>query len=145
MGKKLPRCKVGRCKQIARVAGYCKTHATKKADKLFSAQVRGILEDGTTEAKCIGQTRYWVGASFPCSGALQCCHLFSRRYRNIRWHYLNAVPGCAAHHLWMDTHPIEKDEMMLEWLEMDYEMLRDMALDDTIDWRLKLEEVLNAG
>ena len=136
MGPKLPRCKVGRCKKIARTAGYCKTHATKRADKIFAAKVR-------SKGRCIGQTKYWVGAVFPCAGSLQCCHLFSRRYRNIRWDYLNAVPGCAAHHLYMDTNPIQKDDLMLDLLEHKYQELHDEALDDTIDWRLRLEEVLN--
>ena len=137
MGAKLPRCKVRRCKKIARIAGYCKTHATTKADKIFSERVR-------SSGKCIGQTKYWNGPTFPCAGALQCCHLFSRRYRNLRWHHLNAVPGCQAHHLWMDNNPIEKDDMMLDILEHEYQELHDQALDDTIDWRERLEEILNA-
>ena len=136
MGAKLPRCKVKRCTRIARIAGYCNTHATKRADKLFSAKVR-------SSGKCIGQTKYWVGPTFPCAGAVQCCHWFSRRYRNIRWDTRNAVPGCQAHHLYMDTHPIEKDDMMLDFLEHEYQELHDDALDDTIDWRTRLEEVLD--
>jgi hypothetical protein len=60
---------------------------------------------------------------------------------NIRWHHLNAVPMCGGHHSWFDKHPIEKDEMMLEWLEMDYERLRLMALEHG-DWHEKLEKVL---
>ena len=136
MPSKLPRCKVGRCKRIARTAGFCKTHATKKADTKFSLRVR-------EEGKCYGATKFWIGPYFPCAGHLSCCHLFSRRYRNVRWDERNAVSMCAAHHAWFDQHPIEKDDMMLEWLEMDYEELKDLALDDTIDWRVKMEEVLN--
>ena len=136
MAKKLPRCKVRRCNRIARTLGYCKTHALREADKRFSEKIR-------SSGKCIGQTKYWTGPTFPCAGAIQCCHLFSRRYRNIRWHERNAVPGCAAHHLWMDTHPLEKDDMMLDILEHEYQELHDEALDMSIDWHERLEEVLS--
>ena len=138
MGSKLPRCKMQRCKRIARIAGYCKTHATKKADSKFSIEVR-------SSGKCIGQTKWWKGPVFACAGPLQCCHLFSRRYRNIRWDHRNAVCGCAAHHRWMDTNPIEKDDMALDYLEHEYQELHDRALDASIDWRDKLIEILEEG
>ena len=76
MGVKLPRCKRGRCKRIARVAGWCKTHATQEADRRFSAWVRGY-------GGCYGKTEFWQGPEIKCAGHLQCCHLFSRRYRNV--------------------------------------------------------------
>ena len=134
MGVKLPRCKVGRCKKIARHVGYCKTHATKRADDKFSLVIR---KDG----KCYGQTRFWQGPTFPCGGYLSCCHLFSRKYRNVRWDARNAVPMCGAHHSWFDQNPIEKDDMILEWLGLDYEMLRLQALSNE-DWRIRMETVL---
>jgi len=135
MPSKLPRCKTGRCERIARILGYCKTHAVKLADKRFSLRIR-------EEGRCYGQTKFWLGPTFPCAGPLHCAHLFSRRYRNVRWDDRNAVPLCAGHHKWFDTHPIEKDDMMLEHLEHEYTELHDLALEHG-DWYEKLEEVLN--
>jgi len=136
VGVKLPRCKSRRCKRIARIMGYCKSHALKEADKRFSLMVR-------EDARCYGTKSFWRGPTFACGGALQCAHLFSRRYRNVRWDKRNAVPLCGAHHRWLDTHPIEKDDMMLEWLDLDYENLRLLALSHD-NWRKKLGEVLDA-
>ena len=59
----------------------------------------------------------------------------------MRWDERNAVAMCAAHHRYFDTHPIERDDMMLEHLEMDYELLRREALEHGT-WRLKLAEAL---
>ena len=134
MPSKLPRCRVRRCKRIARIGDLCKTCAVKEADRLFSIDIR-------TEGKCAALTGFWKGPEFPCAGPIQCAHLISRRYRNTRWDKRNAVPLCAAHHRWLDTNPLEKDEMMVEHLEMDYELLRREALGDA-DWRDKLAEAL---
>ena len=135
MSKILPRCRIKRCKRIARISGYCKTHATKEADRKFSLVIRA-------GGRCYGQTAFWTGPSFACAGPLHCAHLFSRRYRNIRWDTRNAVPLCAGHHKYFDTRPIEKDDMMLNWLEMDYTTLHDLALEHG-DWYAILEKVLD--
>jgi len=134
MPKKLPRCKIKRCNKIARHCGYCKSHATKAADTKFSLAIRA-------EGQCYGQTSFWIGPTFACAGPLHCAHLFSRRYRNVRWDVRNAVPLCAGHHKWFDTHPIEKDDMMLEYLEIEYADLHDKAL-EIGDWWESLEEIL---
>jgi len=44
---------------------------------------------------------------------------------------------CGAHHRWLDTNPLQKEDMMKLWLGPDYELLRNLALSDT-DWRDKL-------
>jgi hypothetical protein len=134
MGKKLPRCRVGRCTRIARIGDWCPSHATDRADTIFSLQTR---QHGT----CYGVMKFWTGPKVRCGGPLQCAHLFSRRYRNVRWDHRNAVPLCAGHHWYFDNHPIEKDDIMLEWLEMDYELLRREALEHG-HWREKLVEFL---
>ena len=135
MGVKLPRCKIKRCKKIARVSGYCRMHATRAADKAFSIAIRA-------EGKCYGQTKFWQGPTFACAGPLHCAHLFSRRYRNIRWDTRNAVPLCAGHHKWFDSRPLEKDDMILDHLEEEYMDLHDLALEH-LDWYAILEKVLD--
>ena len=134
MPSKLPRCKRKRCQKIARIAGFCKSHATKEADRKFSLMIR-------SSGKCYGQTKFWQGPTFACAGPLHCAHLFSRRYRNVRWNRDNAVPLCAGHHKWFDTHPVEKDDMMLDYLEVDYRELHDLAL-EVRDWTVGLVKML---
>jgi len=134
MPLKFPRCKRQRCKRIARIEGWCKSCAVKEADRLFSLEARQL---GT----CQGHMGFWTGPVFDCAGSLQCCHLISRRYRNTRWNHLNRVILCGAHHRWLDTNPLQKEDMMKLWLGPDYELLRNLALSDT-DWRDKLTEYL---
>lgn len=92
-----------------------KTSQTTIADTLFSLIVRApgrcvILDcDKTT--------------------GLQCAHLFSRRYRAIRWDERNAVVLCAGHHHWFTHRPIEWDNWMMNRLGPAlYVELRETAL-----------------
>lgn len=121
-----PRCSVQRCDRRANAGQWCKTHAERKADAMFSAYIRN--RDGG----CIAQTRSWLGAEFSCAGPLQCAHLISRRYHATRFDPLNAVALCAAHHRWLDTHPLEKDEQCREWVPgyKEWDDLRHAALYD---------------
>ena len=66
---KLPRCRVQRCKRIARIGRWCPSHALKEADRLFSIDVRSV-------GSCAGNSTFWNGPEFDCAGPLQCCHLF---------------------------------------------------------------------
>ena len=74
--------------------GYdlCRTHATRLADKNFAAHVRG-------RGPCVFRV--------DCSGAVQCAHVVSRRYRVTRWNPANALPLCAGHHVYYTHHPLE--------------------------------------
>src|SRR3990167_1363913 len=38
---------------------------------------------------------------------LQCAHLISRSYRQIRWDWFNAIPLCSSCHYYMTHHPLE--------------------------------------
>ena len=129
-----PRCTKQRCNKPASLAGLCKSHATREADRVFSLTVRGYGE-------CYGKTGFWTGPEFKCAGVLQCAQLISRRYRNTRWNRHNAVPLCGAHHRWFDTHPVEREDMIRAWVS-DYDTLRQEAIDDTLDWRLILLDYL---
>lgn len=92
-----------------------KTSQTAIADTLFSLIVR---RPGVCKIPGCGKTTN-----------LQCCHLFSRAYRSIRWNEVNAVVMCQGHHLWYTVHPIEWDVLMHEWLgEELYVELRETAL-----------------
>jgi hypothetical protein len=95
---------------------------TRKADALFSAAVR-------SRQRC--EIAEWGLAGPPCSGALQCCHIISRRYRAIRWDERNALCGCQAHHTYYTHRPLEWDQAIIENLGVEYlSHLRAKALAD---------------
>ena len=71
--------------------------ATKRADKLFSELIR-------SRGRCELAV---MRPETKCAGPLQCCHVVSRSYRAVRWDEMNALAGCAAHHLWFTHHPLE--------------------------------------
>lgn len=64
---------------------------TKKLDTLFSKKVREL---GYCE-RC-GKTEW-----------LNTCHIHSRRYRQIRWSWLNVLCLCAGCHRWSHDNPME--------------------------------------
>lgn len=65
-----------------------------RADKLWSLKIR---EKGYCEAA--GKD------GITCSGNLQGCHIFGRRYRATRWDLRNGLCMCAAHHYWYTGRP----------------------------------------
>jgi hypothetical protein len=114
--KPRPSCRIQRCKRRPSLDGLCKTHATEEADRLFSLAVREVGYCEVNDGK-------------PHNGNLQCCHLFSRSYKAIRWDRRNALSGCQAHHTYYTHRPVEWDELMRERLGYDlYAELRDLAL-----------------
>ena len=70
----------------------------KKCDKLFSEIIR---KRGKCEA--CGSTEN-----------LQCAHIHSRRYRNIRWNISNAICLCRGHHFYYTNHPLEWEQFIYE-------------------------------
>ena len=61
-----------------------------KKDREFSATIRSI---GYCE-KCGNTT------------TLQCCHIFSRRFVNMRWDERNVLCLCAKCHFWGHDNPL---------------------------------------
>ena len=56
---------------------------------------------------------------------LECCHIFSRRYRSIRWDFDNLVCLCHSHHFYSHSNPILFTEFIKEYLgENRYEQLK---------------------
>ena len=75
----------------------------------------------------------------PCSGSLQWCHVWSRSYHAIRHDPRNAIVMCAAHHMYMTTHPAQWEQWCrdhnLAWDELRIEALHGAAswsLDETL-------------
>lgn len=89
------------------------------ADREFSKYIRD--RDG----RCMGQ-----GTGPACSGALQCAHIISRRYRALRWEETNAMALCQAHHMFWTHRPLEWQAWLVSEGH-DYEGLRWIALNDT--------------
>jgi len=69
-----------------------KTSPLKAADDLFSRMVRD--RDGMCMA---------CGANV----GLQCAHIWSRRYRSLRWRLENAITLCRGCHMGFTHHPAE--------------------------------------
>ena len=132
--RKAPRpggCTTQRCGRrpasvvIAPDERYCKTHAMKIADKLVGDYVKGWY--GTCVAKPASSS-FWSGPVFNCSGgALQWAHLIPRGYRAVRHSPDNAVALFPAHHRWFDTHPLEREDMIRDWLGDEYDEMRALA------------------
>jgi NMD protein affecting ribosome stability and mRNA decay len=72
-----------------------------QADRWFSLCVR--LAADWTCARCGSKHE-------EKSMGLHCSHLYSRRYRTIRWEPLNAVAHCFACHNWYGGNPIESGQ-----------------------------------
>lgn len=88
-----------------------------EADRLFSLIVRAR---GECEVKQVSKCP---------SGPLQCAHIFSRRYRSIRFDEANALCACAGCHQWFTNRPLEWEDWLRARLGNDtYEWLRTRAL-----------------
>ena len=110
---KSARCKKQRCSKPVRAHDLCASHAQMEADALFSKQIRHWYGSCVADDK---SSSFWQGPYFACSGRLSCAHLISRGYHSTRWEFDNAVALCASHHRWLDTHPLQKDDMCEAWL-----------------------------
>jgi hypothetical protein len=59
---------------------------------------------------------------------LECCHIFSRRYRSVRWDLDNLVCLCHRHHFYAHSNPILFTEFIKEYLgEYKYQNLKAKA------------------
>ena len=81
----------------SRMSGKEKSYLTRKLDVITSLIVRSI---GYCE-KCGKKEN------------LQCCHIYSRTYKSVRWDFLNLVCLCASCHHWAHKNPI----LFTEWVK----------------------------
>jgi hypothetical protein len=82
----------------------------KKLDKVFSQYIR-------SHGQC-----EWCGRK---DGQLQCCHIFSRKFHNTRWHEMNVLCMCAGCHHKAHAEPIAFVEFVKDYLgEGVYEELK---------------------
>jgi hypothetical protein len=95
-----------------------------RVDRLFSKLVR---RDAGWECEIhkIASDRGIV-LPFSCSEKLQCCHKFSRSYKNIKYHRRNVYCGCEAGNVWAHYNEQEWYELWrIIWPE-DHDHLRPM-------------------
>jgi 5-methylcytosine-specific restriction endonuclease McrA len=76
-------CAVRGCRRRPTVLELCRSHATAEADRLFSQWIR---------------QRDRVCQECGAQAGLQCAHLWSRRYRALRWDEEGAVALCLRCH-----------------------------------------------
>ncbi len=94
-----------------------KKSPTKDMDRLFSLIVRNV-----------GRCELAGYDDLECSGALQCAHCFSRRYRTVRWDRRNAISACQAHHMKYTHDPLRWDEFLYQkWGTVQYLRMRMLA------------------
>lgn len=56
---------------------------------------------------------------------LQCCHIFSRTYRSVRWDLDNILPLCASCHFYSHKNPLIFAEFVRKYLgEIKYQSLK---------------------
>jgi len=58
---------------------------------------------------------------------LQCCHIFSRANRAVRWDLKNLLCLCAGCHFWAHQNPTLFGDFVKEWLGADYTPLKNRA------------------
>jgi hypothetical protein len=98
-----------------------KSSLTRKLDKLCSEIVRARGECAWCHTK----------------EGLECCHIFSRRYRSVRWNLLNLVCLCHKHHFYAHANPILFTEFIKEYLgEHNYAYLK-LAAKTIAKWTLE--------
>ena len=75
---------------------------------------------------------------------LQCCHIFSRTYRNTRWHLPNMICMCAGCHFEAHKNPIKFVERVKCALgDKEFEALKNMHNVIKKWTTLEMEELLN--
>lgn len=50
---------------------------------------------------------------------LECCHIFSRKYRSVRWDMDNLVCLCHSHHFYSHSNPLLFAEFIKDYLGKD--------------------------
>ena len=58
---------------------------------------------------------------------LQCCHIFSRKYRSVRWDFDNMLCLCVSCHFWAHHNPVLFAEFVKEYLGHKYRTLKQQA------------------
>jgi hypothetical protein len=79
-----------------------KSGLTRKLDKVVSEIVRG--------------RGYCAWGMCKKTEGLECCHIFSRRYRSIRWDLDNLVCLCHSHHFYSHSNPVLFAEFVRDYL-----------------------------
>jgi hypothetical protein len=104
--------KTGLCIIGGLVKKPSKKGLTRKLDKLCSEIVRS---KGYCEKCKLTET-------------LQCCHIFSRKNRSVRWDLINLLSLCAKCHFWSHQNPVLFTEWVREHLgEYEYSVLKRRA------------------
>ena len=99
-----------------------------KADRLFSLLIR---KEGRCKIAGLDQIR--------CNGVLQCMHIITRSNHRLRWDTANALPGCAAHHVFYTNQPWEWVHLVRECFPDRYEYLNSVRNEP---WDKDIDRVL---
>ena len=92
---------IGSYQAIPKKKKVKKTTLRNKADKLFSLYIRKI-----------GICQLSGKDNIRCGGNLQCMHITTRGTTALRYDPLNALCGCAGHHVYYTHHPDDWTDFM---------------------------------
>ena len=105
-----------------------KSYYTNKLDAVFSKLIR-------TRGKCEKCSR---------TQSLQTAHIYSRKYRNTRWHSLNALCLCGKCHLEAHAKPTEFTDFIKGYYgEAGYQELKQMSRINVTRSAKQLKELLD--
>jgi hypothetical protein len=89
-------------------------------DDLFSRYIR---------LRAANECQLWGYGGVKCSTQMQASHIKSRRFTSLRWHPMNCICACAAHHRAQHDHPDQNRLWLAELLgEEHLEQLQCMFL-----------------
>src|SRR5258708_25589796 len=95
--------------------------------------MRKITKAGLTKkldkecSRIIRSSGFCVSCRMSDYSKLQCCHIFSRTYRNTRWDLKNLLCMCAGCHFESHKNPIKFVEKVQDYLgEYEYTALKTM-------------------
>lgn len=87
---------------------------TRKLDREFSLFIREV---NYCEIRGLDTIR--------CNGDLQCMHIVGRANRRLRWDKMNAICGCAGHHIYYTYHPFEFYELIKKYFPEKYQYVNE--------------------
>lgn len=98
--------------------GPTRTQLRAKCDRLFAEHIRS---HGECEAAGVD--------GIACSDRFQCAHILSRKHLGTRWHPLNALCLCSAHHVWFTHHELHWERWRDAYVApYTLELLREVAI-----------------
>lgn len=122
--------------------GISVNHAKEKMRKPTKSSLTRKLDEICSEI--VRSRGYCVRCNSNKYEKLQCCHIYTRKWRSVRWDTLNLLCLCASCHAHFHDAPIELQEFARQYLgEPNYTKLK-LRANTPKKWKLyEMEELYN--